>query len=79
MRLVYNWKQVLKKAWSVRFNILGIILGAIELALPILDQIYVIDRGYFLVASVTSMIFGNIARLVSQKEFRDDEQSEKGG
>jgi hypothetical protein len=72
---IRDWKKVLKKAWSIRFNILGIILGAVELALPILDQIYVIPRGYFLVASVLAMVCGNVARLMSQKEFRNDEQS----
>lgn len=75
MQLAKDWKKRARYAWSFWLNILSIIFGLAELALPILDQMYDIPRGLFLVLSVVVSAISNGAKLMSQKEFRNDEQS----
>jgi hypothetical protein len=71
---IHNWEKVLKKAWSVKFNVLSIILGCLEFALPYFDEMtgYSIPRGTFLGASIFTMVLSNIARILAQKEFKDE-------
>ena len=40
MKLYPNWKDILQKAWSIRFMVIAAILSGIEIILPIFgDQI----------------------------------------
>lgn len=71
MRLREDWKHILKYAWSIRFNLLATLLGLFEIILPIIDEIIYIPRGIFLVMAVVANILANVARVISQKEFKD--------
>lgn len=35
MRLIHNWKAVLRYAWSIRFLVLAAVLSGVEVALPL--------------------------------------------
>ncbi|WP_455709960.1 DUF7940 domain-containing protein [Nitratireductor aquimarinus] len=35
MRLIYNWKAVLRYVWSIRCLVLAAVLSGIEVALPL--------------------------------------------
>ncbi|MCV0352548.1 MAG: hypothetical protein K5863_20920 [Nitratireductor sp.] len=35
MRLIHNWKAVLRYAWSIRFLVLAAVLSDVEVALPL--------------------------------------------
>jgi hypothetical protein len=66
MKLLWNWKLVLRHAWSVRLMILAAILSGIEVALPLLDGFVEVPRGTFaaLTAVVTTAAF--VTRFVVQ-------------
>lgn len=66
MRLVANWRDVLRYAWSIRLYILAGLFSGLEVALPILDQFIDIPRGLFAALSFGCACIGLVARLVAQ-------------
>ena len=75
MQLVNDWKKVVKKGWQFRLNILSALLSAAEFLLPYINEWHDIPRGLFAILSVITILSANVARVISQKEFRNDEQS----
>lgn len=73
MKLVANWRHVLRKAWSVRLILLAGVLTGIEVALPLLGDAYPIPTGIFASLSFLVTMAAFVMRLVSQKAFRDGE------
>jgi hypothetical protein len=71
MILREDWKKFILKAWSIRIDLLALLLSLAELALPIIDQMIYIPRGVFLTLSMVVGLFSNLAQIISQKEFRD--------
>lgn len=72
MRLREDWKKFLLKAWSIRIDLLALVLSLCELALPIIDEMIYIPRGLFLALSMVVGLFSNLAQIVRQKEFKDE-------
>lgn len=70
MRLQANWKQILKKAWSVRLLLLAALLSGVEVALPFFSG--TLPRGPFAALSFLAVASAFVARLVAQKEFADE-------
>lgn len=72
MKLIENWEDVLRKAWSVKFNVLAAFLAAAEVAMPILQQgfepLQLVPAGTL--AALAGLISGGsiIARVLAQKE-----------
>jgi len=65
MKLVDNWKFIIRKAWSARLMILAAILSGVEVVLPFLSES--IPRGTFAVLSGITVAAAFVARLVAQK------------
>ena len=65
MALIHNWKQILKKAWSVRLMLLAGILSGVEIALPLFAD--ALPRGTFAALSGLSVAAAFVARLMAQK------------
>lgn len=72
MRLREDWKKFLLKAWSIRIDLLALVLSLCELALPIIDEMIYIPRGLFLALSMVVGLFSNLAQIIRQKEFKDE-------
>ncbi len=70
MMLLPNWKQIAKKAWSVRLMALASILSGCEAILPYAE--YVLPRGSFALLSFVIVTLALLARFVVQKEIGDD-------
>ncbi|NTA48133.1 hypothetical protein G6L34_08480 [Agrobacterium tumefaciens] len=70
--LIHNWRQVLKRAWSVRLIVLAAVLTGIEAMLPFVAL--PIPAGLFagLTLVVTAAAF--VARILAQKEGSDADQ-----
>jgi hypothetical protein len=70
MMLVEDWKAVLAKAWSLKFNAAAGILGALEVWVALVQPAGV-PNGVFagFAAGVSMLAFG--ARLMAQKELSD--------
>ena len=71
MRLVDDWRQVVRKAWSVRLIALAALLSGLEIALPLLDGVVDLPRGLF--AALSGAVTGAalVARLVAQRSMSD--------
>jgi len=68
MKLANDWKEILKKAWSVRFMILAGVLSGVEVILPFF--VYDIPRGTFAVLSFLAVAGAFMSRLVAQKNMQ---------
>lgn len=66
MRLTYEWKDILAKAWSVRFMVLAALLTALEVAMPFF--IHDMPRGLFAVASGVTTVAALVARVIVQRD-----------
>ena len=66
MTLYENWRDILKKAWSIRFMIIAGILSGVEVALPFFEPLF--PQGIFAALSGISVGAAFIARLVAQKD-----------
>lgn len=67
MRLIWNWRPVLKKAWSVRFLAFSILFSGVETALPYTHGILPIPNGVFAALSFAAVVAAGISRFVAQR------------
>ncbi|GGE18037.1 hypothetical protein GCM10011390_41520 [Aureimonas endophytica] len=67
MRLIPDWRRVLARAWSIRFNALAFLLSMAEVAISYLNGYLPIPPGAF--AALAGLISGAafVARLVAQR------------
>ena len=62
--MVYDWKRIVRSAWSVRFAALAAFFSAIEMALPIFFSD--LPRGLFMGLAFVASLGGLVSRIVSQ-------------
>lgn len=67
MTLVDDWKAVLAKAWSVKFNVAATLFGAAEVVVALVKPEGV-PNGLFAGIAAGISIAANVARLMAQKE-----------
>lgn len=72
MRLTSDWRRVLRRAYSVRFQALAVVFTGLEVALPMLDGLLPVPRGVFAALSGLTTACAFIARFVAQKGFDDE-------
>jgi hypothetical protein len=73
MTLLEDWDEILKKAWSVKFNIAATIFGAAEVVVALVQPAS-IPNGVFAGIAAFISIAANVARVMAQKEFANDAQ-----
>lgn len=66
MKLYDNWRDIVRKAWSVRFMAVAGLLSGVEVALPFFQD--ALPRGTFAALSGVFVGAAFVARLVAQKE-----------
>jgi hypothetical protein len=64
--LYSNWKDIIKKAWSIRFIILAGLLSGAEVILPFFADS--IPRGLFAVLTLLAVSGAFISRIVVQRD-----------
>lgn len=72
MKLLSNWRDILRNAWSVRLLILAGLLSAAEVALPLIRELYMVPAGLFAVLSAIATGGALLARLLAQKSIGGD-------
>ena len=72
MKLIEDWKRVLRRAWSIRLIVLAGVLSGLEFGLPFLDGFVTIPRGLFAVLTTAATVGACIARLVAQRSVHAD-------
>lgn len=70
MRLIEDWRYVLAKAWSVKFNIAAAVFGGAEVGVAILQPAG-IPNGVFAGIAALISILSNVSRVLAQKEMDD--------
>jgi len=75
MRLVPNWGRVLKHAWSIRLDLLNIVLTAALSVVPILTGTTLVSPITLALASVLLTVLSMGLRLIKQEKVSgpDDE------
>jgi len=66
MKLYDNWKEILRRSWSLRFILVAGILSGCEVALPFFGDSF--SAGTFAALSFVFTCTAFIARLVAQKD-----------
>lgn len=67
MRLHDSWRDILRKAWSVRLMALAAVFSGLEVALPFLDGLLPIPAGAFAALSGVTTAAAFVARIVAQR------------
>lgn len=65
MKLIDNWRDVLKKAWSVRLMFLAALLSGVEFVLPFFSE--ALPRGLFAGLSFVVVSGAFAARFFAQR------------
>jgi len=70
MKLVSDWKRVLRHAWSIRLIIIAGLFSGVEIAMPYLEASF--PPGIF--AGLSALATGGafVSRIVAQKGMYDD-------
>lgn len=66
MKLYDNWKDILRRAWSIRLMLLAGLLSGGEVILPLF--IDAMPRNVFAILSLLAVSGAFVARLVAQKD-----------
>lgn len=69
MRLVSNWRQILRRAWSVRLIALAAFFTGLEIAMPLLDGYLPLPPRTFAILSGLTGAAALVSRFVAQKDF----------
>lgn len=67
MQLYPNWKDILRKAWSIKFILIAGFFAACEVALSIAGDMW-FKPGTLAALSAVASCFALISRLVAQKD-----------
>lgn len=65
MRLLLDWKNIVKRAWSFRFVVAAAVLSACEVILPLFVDLF--PRGIFAALCFVAVVAAAVARVVAQK------------
>lgn len=66
MRLYANWKEIARKAWSIKFAVLATIFAVMQVVIPIYSD--VLPRHLFAILTGVSTIGVIVARLIWQED-----------
>lgn len=67
MRLYDNWRDILRRSWSLRFILLAGVLSGVEVVLPIIGDRY-FEPGVLAGLSFVFVCAAFVARLIVQKD-----------
>lgn len=70
MKLMHEWRRIVRKAWSFRLALLAAALGGVEMALPLFSD--AVPRHVFLSLSILTTVGAALARIVAQPRMRND-------
>ena len=68
MKLIANWREILRYAWSIRLMILAGVLSGVEVILPLFADCC--PRGLFAALSLLTISGAFVARIVAQRNVR---------
>jgi hypothetical protein len=66
MRLHDNWREILRKAWSIRFAILAMVFSIMREIVPLYADL--LPRHVFAILTVVALLGVLVARIIWQKD-----------
>lgn len=75
MKLLKNWRRVLRNAWSCRLILLAAFLSGVEVVLPLFAAAFPV--GLFALASFAVTAAALVARLVAQPSLHLEDQHDE--
>lgn len=75
MKIVRNWYEIVKHAWSIRFIIIAGLLTGLEALVPDLPSFLNLTDRQFSALNFAVVSGAFVARLVAQKKVSDDGKS----
>ena len=75
MRLIPEWRRVLRYGWSVRLIVLAGILTGLEAVLPLVPEFLPIPIEYLAVSQFLIVMGALFARFIAQSKVSGDEQT----
>jgi hypothetical protein len=72
VRLIDEWRVVLRRAWSSRLMLLAGLLSGLEVVLPLLNGVLPIPPGIFAALSFVTVAAAFVARVIAQKDLDND-------
>lgn len=66
MKLYPNWKEILRKAWSIRLAMLATVFSLLQVVIPIYAD--VLPRDTFAILTAVATVGVIVARLVWQQD-----------
>lgn len=66
MKMIPEWRRIIKRAWSIRLMLIAGLLSGLEVALPFFADS--MPRGVFAAASGVTVMAAFVARLIAQKD-----------
>ena len=69
-RLIYNWRKVLRNAWSARLMLVAALLTGCEAVLPFVSDSF--SRGTFAALTFFVIVGAFVSRFVVQQDLHDD-------
>ena len=69
MRMIEDWKKVLRYGWSIRLIVLAALLSGLEIVLPMFGD--VLPRKWFAALMFAITVAAFIARLTAQPKMKD--------
>jgi putative flippase GtrA len=78
MRLVDNWREVLRYAWSLRLLAFAGILAGLQEALPLISTFVPIPPGLLTLLTVVTIAAAFVARFVAQQSITNKGASDAG-
>jgi len=69
VKLIADWKRVLRRSWAIRLNLLSCVLSTAELVVNLLTPQF--PSGRFIIAAAIVSLSAGIARVIEQKNLRD--------
>ncbi len=74
MKLVADWRDVIRHAWSIRLMLLAGLLSGLEAVLPLIPGLLPIPVGIFAAISLATVAAAFIARIVAQQPLSGDKK-----
>jgi hypothetical protein len=74
MKLIDNWRQILKHAWSIRMSLLALVFAGLEAGLPVFSD--TIPHGPFLLLTMLVTVASGVSRLIDQPKMRQSGKSD---
>lgn len=73
MTLINDWKEIIRKAWSIRLILLAGMFSGLEVIIPYVPELFPqLPRGLFALLSLAATGGAFVTRILAQKNMKAD-------